>query len=103
MNNELVRLEIDYTRSTGTWTTLSTIYGLNCIEVDEGAGQKEFRQLSSFVLPEADNPLTPLPTDTLLNLQIVSPTVLRCTCLIDPTKLTEAQRYKISGRQGCKN
>ena len=102
LNNEIVRLEIDYTRTSGTWTSLSTIYGLNCIEVDEGAGQREFRQLSSVVLPEADNPLTPLPSDTLLDIQIISPTVLRCTCLIDPNKLTEAQRYKVTGRQGCK-
>tara|TARA_R110001599_G_scaffold63021_2_gene175385 strand:+ start:677 stop:3088 length:2412 start_codon:yes stop_codon:yes gene_type:complete len=102
LNNELVRLEIDYTRTSGTWTSLSNIYGLNCIEVDEGAGQREFRQLSSFVLPEADNPLIPLPSNTLLDIQIISPTVLRCTCLIDTNKLTEAQRYKVTGRQGCK-
>jgi hypothetical protein len=102
LNNELVRLEIDYTRTTGTWTTLSTVYGLNCIEVDEGIGQMEFRQLSSIWLPEVDNPLIPLTGDTLLNVQIISPTVLRCTCLIDPNKLIEANRYKITGRQGCK-
>ncbi len=102
LNNELVRLEIEYTRTTGTWTTLSTVYGLNCIEVDEGIGQMEFRQLSSVWLPELDNPLLPLAGDTLLNIQIISPTVLRCTCLIDPTKLIEADRYKITGREGCK-
>ena len=102
LNNEDVRLEIEYTRSSGTWTTLSTVYGLNCIEVDEGIGQMEFRQLSSIWLPEVDNPLTPLSGDTLLNVQIISPTVLRCTCLINPNKLIEANRYKITGREGCK-
>ena len=102
LNNELVRLEIEYTRTTGTWTTLATVYGLNCIEVDEGIGQMEFRQLSSVWLPELDNPLLPLAGDTLLNIQIISPTVLRCTCLIDPTKLIDANRYKITGREGCK-
>ena len=102
LNNEDVRLEIEYTRSSGTWTTLSTVYGLNCISVDEGIGQMEFRQLSSVWLPEIDNPLTPLSGDTLLNIQIISPTVLRCTCLIDPNKLILANRYKITGREGCK-
>lgn len=102
LNNTIVRLEIEYTRTTGTWTSLSTVYGLNCIEVDEGIGQMEFRQLSSIWLPEVDNPLTPLPGDTLLDIQIISPTVLRCTCLIDPNKLIEANRYKITGREGCK-
>ena len=102
LNNEDVRLEIEYTRTTGTWTSLTTVYGLNCIEVDEGIGQMEFRQLSSIWLPEIDNPLTPLSGDTLLNVQIISPTVLRCTCLINPNKLIEANRYKITGREGCK-
>jgi hypothetical protein len=102
LNNELVRLEIEYTRTSGTWTNINDVYGLNCIEVDGGGGQKQFRQLSSVVLPESDNPLTPLPSDTLLDIQIISPTILRCTCLIDPNKLISAERYKVTGRQGCK-
>lgn len=101
LDDDLVRLEVEYTRLTGTWSSLANVYGLNCIEVDGGSGQKEFRQLSSVVLPEADNPLTPLPGDTLLDIQIISPTVLRCTCLIDPNKLITSDRYKVSGREGC--
>jgi hypothetical protein len=75
---------------------------LNTIEVDEGAGQFEYRQLSSIWLPENDNPLLPLTGATLLDLVLVSPTVVRATCLIDPSKLIQANRYKITGREGCK-
>ena len=102
LDNELVRIEIEYTRGTGTWTSLANIYALNTIEVDQGAGFLEYRQLSSIYLPEIDNPLLPLSGGTLLDIQIVSPTVLKCSCLVDPNKLIDATRYKITGREGCK-
>jgi len=101
LNNELVRIEISHKLTTGSWGHPSTIYGINCIEVDNGAGQREFRQLSSFVLPEADNPLIPLPSLQYLDVQKVSNILIKCTCLVDPSKLTAAQRYKITGREGC--
>ena len=31
LNNELVRLEIEYTRTSGTWTNINDVYGLNRI------------------------------------------------------------------------
>ena len=102
LNNEIVRIEIDYTRATGTWSSLANVYGINTIEVDGGAGQMEYRQLSSIWLPEIDNPLLPISPATLLDVQIVNPTLLRCTCLVDPGKLINATRYKITGREGCK-
>ena len=102
LNNEIVRIEIDYTRATGTWVSLANVYGINTIEVDGGAGQMEYRQLSSIWLPEIDNPLLPISPATLLDVQIISPTLLRCTCLVDPGKLINATRYKITGREGCK-
>lgn len=102
LDNELVRLEIEYTRAVGTWASINDVYGINTIEVDEGAGQFEYRQLSSIWLPESDNPLLPLTGGTLLDLTLVSPTVVRATCLIDPNKLIQANRYKITGREGCK-
>jgi hypothetical protein len=102
LDNELVRLEVEYERLVGTWASVNDVYALNTIEVDEGAGQFEYRQLSSIWLPENDNPLLPLTGATLLDLVLVSPTVVRATCLIDPSKLIQANRYKITGREGCK-
>ena len=100
LSNETVRLEILWTRTSGTWANVNEVYALNTIEVREGAGQFEYRQLSSIWLPENDNPLQPL-TGTLLNLTLVSPTQIRATCLIEPSNLITAERYKISGRIGC--
>lgn len=100
--NELVRLEIEYVRSVGTWASVNDVYAINTIEVREGAGQKEYRQLSSIWLPEPDNPLLPLTGATLLDLQLINPTTIRATCLIDPFRLIDSQNYKITGREGCK-
>ena len=103
LKNELVRLEIDYVLTVGTWGSLSDIYGINAIEVFEGAGQLEYRQLSTEYAPELGNPLLPLPGDTVLDLQIINPSTLRCSCLIDYNKLIPATKYKVTGREGCKN
>lgn len=101
LNNELVRIEIDYTRATGSWS-LVDIFGINSIEVDGGAGQMEYRQLSNIWLPEIDSPLLSMGAGNFLTVQLVSPAVLRCTCRVDPAKLITANRYKITGREGCK-
>lgn len=98
---ETVWLDIEYTRLTGTWASVATSYGINCCEVDKGAGQKAFRQLSSIVLPEVDNPVIPIPANTNAVLTLVSSTVIRVETRIDSNKLIQAPRYKISGRLGC--
>ena len=101
LSNELVRLEILWTRGVGTWASVAEAYGINTIEVRDGSGQFEYRQLSSIWLPENDNPLLPLLGDTLLNMVLVSPTEIKASCLIDPTKLIPSNNFKITGRIGC--
>ena len=101
LSNELVRLEILWTRTVGTWANINEAYGINTIEVRNGSGQFEYRQLSSIWLPENDNPLLPLTGATLLDMVLVSPTQIRATCLIDPTKLIPSNNFKITGRIGC--
>lgn len=102
LSNEDVLLEIEYTRSSGTWSSVADIYGVSSIEVDKGAGQFEYRQLSSVWGSEIDNPLIPINGATKLDLVLVSPTVLRASCLINPNNLIKSSRYKITGREGCK-
>lgn len=102
LDNEDTLLEITWTRSVGIWADLLSTYGINTIEVDGGAGQFEYRQLSSIWGSESDNPLLPIAGATLLDLVLVSPTEIKASCLIDPSKLIDASRYKITGRIGCK-
>lgn len=102
IRGENVFLDIEYTRSSGMWADVLTSYGLNCIEVDKGAGFKSFRQLSSIFSSEFDNPLEGITGATLSTLTLVSSTILRVECVIDANKLKNAPRYKISGRLGCK-
>jgi hypothetical protein len=109
IKNDYVWLEIIYTSNIGAiadWANQVTLdanaYGVDCIEVDGGAGQKQFRQISSVWLPEFDNPLEALPANTLASLVYVSSTEVRVECRINGNKLIDASRYKISGRIGCK-
>ena len=96
---EKIRIEVLYTKTVGTFPAITDIYGTICSEVDEGAGQFEFRQLSSIWQPESDNPLEGI-SGTLLDLQLLSPTELKMSCLVDVDKLIDADRYKISSRSG---
>lgn len=102
LQNEQVRVEVIWTRLSGTWSSLDEVYGTICIEVDKGAGQMEFRQLSSIWGSESDNPLIPLEGETRLKLTLVAPNVIKAECLVEPSLLIEATRYKHSARIGCK-
>lgn len=106
IEGEDVWYDIEYT-STGTpWTDQAFVdafvYGTNCLEVDGGAGQKEFRQLSSVHLPEQDNPVYPIPANTLAKVTWVSTSQIRVEARVDSKKLINATRFKSSGRIGCK-
>jgi hypothetical protein len=80
----------------------ANVYATSCIEVDGGAGFKEFRQLSSIWSPEYSNPLEGIPTYTLVKVTSTSTTVVTVECRINSNKLIDSPRYKISGRIGNK-
>lgn len=102
LQNEKVRVEVVYTRAIGTWSSLADVYGTICNEVYKGAGEMQFRQLSSIWASESDNPLVPLVGETLTKVTLVSPTVVKLECLVEPSLLIGANRYKMSSRLGCK-
>lgn len=117
LSNELTRIEIDYTLNTPSCNgfdsadlvaifmvyaldpTIRHLWGTICIEIDKGAGQFEFRQLSSHWGSESDNPLIPLETETKLKIELLPDNItIRTSCLIDPGLLPESSRYKVTGR-----
>ena len=100
LNNEPTRIEIIYTNLAGDFDFVKT-YAVTSLEVDKGAGEMEYRQLSSVWLSEGDNPLIPLAGQTKLKLELLAPNVIKTSCLVDPTLLEQVERYKITGRIGC--
>jgi hypothetical protein len=101
LENEQVRLQCVYRKLNGSFASLSSFYGTLCIEVDKGAGQFDFRQLSSVWGSESDNPLIPLTGETRTKKTLLSPNEILLECLVEPSLLTEAVRYKLSSRLGC--
>lgn len=102
LNNEFTKIQIDYTRTDASKWILNEHYAVTTIGIVNGAGQFEHRQLSSVVGSEGDNPLIPVPGETKLLLSLVNnDETLRTVCLVDPGKLEESSRYKITGRVGC--
>lgn len=101
--NELIRLEAVFNRNSGTWSSLADVYATICLEVDEGSGQFDFRQLSTEYGSESDNPLIPETGQTNVKLTLASPTQIIASCLVDTNKLPNATRFKLSSRIGCKN
>jgi len=100
LSDEPTRIEITYTNLTEDFD-FDFMYATICMEIERGAGQFDFRQLSSRWGSEADNPLIPLDGETKLKFELVSPRVIKTSCLIDPNKLEQVLRYKITGRIGC--
>ena len=102
LSDEKIQIEIEYNRSTGTWGSVADIYSLTSIEVKDGSGRPQYRQISTEFAVTADNPLeSSLPTN-LLEIILVSPVLVRTICLVEPNKLESATAYKITGRIGCK-
>lgn len=101
LKDEQVRLKVTYTNTAGNFAALSEYYGTICIEVDKGAGQFEFRQLSTVWGSEADNPLIPLQGENKTKKTLAAANQIVLECLVEPSLLQEAQRYKVSSRLGC--
>ena len=110
IKNEYVWIDIVYTwvgaGAPADWFNQATVdanvYATQNFEVYHGAGQKQFRQLSSIFSPEFDNPIEGIPTSTLTEIRSVSTTEIRVEARINGNKIIDAPRYKISGRIGCK-
>lgn len=100
--DELVRVEVEF-ENTAEPMDANIMYGTICIEIDKGAGQFEFRQLSSVWGRESDNPLIPLPTETKLKVEQLALNRIKTSCLIDPNLLQDAIKYKLTARLGYNN
>lgn len=102
LDTEFTRIEISYTRADASTWDLADSYAVTTLEIENGAGQFEHRQIGSVWLTEPDNPLKPIPGQTKLFLSLHdSDQTLKATCLVDPTLLENVARYKVTGRVGC--
>lgn len=101
LDGEHTRIEVLWEKNTGTWSSANDVYGTICIEVDRGTGQMEFRQISSIWGREPDCPLIPIPGQSLMEISLVSSIVLKFECLVEPSLLIGAVRYKVTARIGC--
>jgi len=106
IKGDFVWLDIEYT-STGTpWTDQADVdanyYGISEIEVENGGGEKDIRQLSSIYLPEFGNPLMPLPSTTLATVTFNATNKITVSCRIEANKLITAETYKVTGKIGGK-
>lgn len=102
LENELTRIEIDFTiLDDGVWNA-NTVYAVTTIEIDRGGGIFEMRQLSSVWERESDNPLRPVTGEDNLKIDIDGTgKILTSTCLVDAELLQDAIRYRVTGRVGC--
>lgn len=100
LSNEKTRIEITYTNLTENFN-FDKLYCVTSLEVFKGAGEMEYRQLSSEWLSEGDNPLQPLSGEDNLKIELLAPNIVKATCLIEPSLLQQVEKYKITGRIGC--
>ena len=100
LNNDKTIIEIIYENNFEDFD-FAKAYATICLEVLNGAGEFEFRQLSSVWSSEDDNPLIPLENETHLKIELLAPRIIKTVCRINPELLTEASAFKISGRLGC--
>lgn len=100
LSNKNTRIEITYTKTDEVPFDINNVYAVTTIEINKGAGQMTHRQLSSITDSESDNILIPLSDSTKLKVEQIDPMTIKTSCLVDFTRLENAQ-YKITGRIGC--
>lgn len=102
LDGENTRIEVDYELISGDWVQ-GEQYGTICIQVWNGAGEPKFRQISTIVSHESDNPLIPLVGESFCNISYPATNIVRLKCLVEPSLLDDAVNYQISSRLGCKS
>lgn len=100
LSNEPTRIEIIYTNLATDFDFAKT-YCVISIEEYNGAGEVNYRQLSSIWLSEEDNPLKPMSGEDNLKLESIAPNVIKSSCIIEPSLLNKVSKFKITGRIGC--
>lgn len=100
LDSENTLVEIKYINNLGDWNTQNQ-YAITCLEVCRGSGQYDLYEISTLYLPRNDSPLKPITGQSKLKLEYTTPNTIKTSCLIDPSYLIGADKYKISGRIGC--
>jgi hypothetical protein len=109
IEDEFVWVQVTFDSNIGAiadWASQITVdanvYATICQSVDNGAGQFEFRQLSSVWPYEFDTPVLPIPGETLCEIEWISNIQLIAKARIEASKLINSPRHKITSRIGCK-
>jgi hypothetical protein len=100
LDSENTLVEIKYVNNLSDWNTQNQ-YAITCLEVWRGSGQYDLYEISTLYIPRNDSPLKPITGQSKLKLEYTTPNTIKTSCLIDPSYLIGADKYKISGRIGC--
>ena len=102
LNNEQTRIEVSFRILDDGVFDLASYYSIITIEIDNGEGQDEVRELTTAWDKASDNPLEGITNPQRLT-QELDPTnkILIAKCLVNPDMLQQAARYRITGRVGC--
>lgn len=102
LNNEQTRIEVSFRILDEGVFDMASYYSIITIEIDNGEGQYEVRELTTAWDKESDSPLEGITNPQRLT-QELDPTnkILTAKCLVNPEILQQASRYRITGRVGC--
>lgn len=101
LQGEKTRIQVDFVKTSGAYQSPITDYYGKIMLLPSTGNHKQHRQLSTIVGSEPSNPLEPITGETHCKIELISPNVIRLTCRVDPTKMTEEFLYRVSARLGC--